>query len=68
MSENAGLKAEEIIAKLYAETSKSPYFGIDVVDGTVKDVREDAIFDCLDMKSWAIKLTSDVVLTILKVD
>jgi T-complex protein 1 subunit theta len=68
LAENAGLKAEEIIAKLYAETSKSPYFGIDVTDGSVKDVRESAIFDCLDMKSWAIKLTSDVVLTILRVD
>lgn len=33
LSENAGLKAEEIIAKLYAETSKGPIYGIDVADG-----------------------------------
>jgi len=34
----------------------------------VKDVREVAIYDSLETKSWAIKLTIDAVLTILKVD
>ncbi len=68
LAENAGLNAEEIIAKLYSETAKSPFFGIDVEDGKVKDVKEDHIFDCLEAKTWAIKLTIDVVLTILKVD
>ena len=68
MAENAGLKAEEIIAKLYAETTKGPYYGIDVSDGLVKDVREVDIYDCMETKSWAIKLTVDAVLTILKVD
>ena len=68
LAENAGLKAEEIIAKLYVETAKSPFFGIDVSDGNVKDVREVAIYDSLETKSWAIKLTIDAVLTILKVD
>jgi T-complex protein 1 subunit theta len=33
LAENAGLKAEEIIAKLYAETSKGPFYGLDVADG-----------------------------------
>lgn len=33
LAENAGLKAEEIIAKLYAETTKSFKYGIDVTDG-----------------------------------
>lgn len=68
LAENAGLRAEEIIAKLYTETSKSSHFGIDVSDGQVKDVTEVSIFDCLETKSWAIKLTIDAVLTILKVD
>lgn len=62
------MKAEEILAKLYAETLKSPFFGIDVSDGVVKDVRDVAIFDSMENKSWAIKLTIDAVLTILKVD
>lgn len=68
LSENAGLKAEEIIAKLYAETSKSHKFGIDVSDGQVKDVVEASILDSMEVKTWAIKLSVDAVLTILRVD
>ena len=68
IAENAGLKAEEILAKLYAETEKGPIHGIDVEDGNVKDVKEAGIFDSMEVKSWAIKLTTDAVLTILRVD
>lgn len=67
IAQNAGLKAEEIIAKLYAKTSEAPH-GIDVSGGGVKPISELQVYDCWDTKSWAIKLTSDVVLTILKVD
>ena len=62
------MRAEEILAKLYAETSKSSVYGIDVEDGVVKDVKESFILDSLETKSWAIKLTIDAVLTILRVD
>jgi len=68
LAENAGLNAEEIIAKLYSETAKSPFYGIDVEDGKVKDMKELEIFDSLECKSWGIKLAVDAVLTILKVD
>ena len=68
LAENAGLNAEEIIAKLYSETAKSPFFGIDVEDGNVKDMKELEIFDSMECKSWGIKLAVDAVLTILKVD
>ena len=68
LAENAGLKAEDIIAKLYAETTKSSVYGIDVEDGKIKDVKEAHILDSLETKSWAIKLTIDAVLTILRVD
>jgi chaperonin GroEL (HSP60 family) len=67
LAENAGLKVEEIIAKMYSETEKSAHYGIDVVDGVVKNVKEE-ILDCLDTKTWAVKLCIDAVLTILKVD
>jgi T-complex protein 1 subunit theta len=66
LASNAGLKAEEVIANLYA--AQNPKFGIDITDGSVKDMTEHGIYDCLDIKSWAIKLTIDAVLTILKVD
>jgi T-complex protein 1 subunit theta len=68
LSENAGLRAEEIIAKLYAETGKSKTAGIDVADGNVKDMKDAYILDCMETKSWAIKLSIDAVLTILRVD
>ncbi|CAI2363393.1 unnamed protein product [Moneuplotes crassus] len=68
LAENAGLNAEEIIAKLFSETAKSPFYGIDVEDGKVKDMKALEIYDSLECKSWAIKLAVDAVLTILKVD
>ena len=68
LAENAGLKAETVIADLYAEAAKGPNQGIDVSDGKVKDVKEAFIVDSFEAKSWAIKLAFDVVLTILKVD
>lgn len=66
LAENAGLKAETILAKLYA--AKSSRHGIDCNDGEVKDVVEVSILDSMEAKTWAIKLVNDVVLTILKVD
>jgi len=68
LAENAGLKAEEIIAKLYAETEKSKEFGLDVSDGQVKNMKETFILDSMETKSWAVKLSIDAVLTILRVD
>ena len=68
IADNAGLKAEEIIADLYAKTGETNVWGIDVADGKVKDVNELCIYDCWDTKSWALKLALDAVLTILKVD
>lgn len=72
IAENAGLNAEEIIAKLYSETAKSPFYGIDVegtnIDNEVKDMKKLEIFDSMECKSWGIKLAVDAVLTILKVD
>lgn len=62
------MKAEEILAKLYAEAEKSSLFGIDVSDGQVKNSHEAGILDSMETKSWALKLSIDVSLTILKVD
>jgi chaperonin GroEL (HSP60 family) len=53
---------------LYAETIKAPIYGVDVSDGSVKDMKEAYILDSMETKSWAIKLTIDAILTILRVD
>ncbi len=68
LSENAGLKAETILASLYAKVESGCEFGIDVKDGEVKNVVEAGILDSLESKSWALKLAFDVCLTLLKVD
>ena len=68
IADNAGLRAEEVIADLYAKTGESNVWGISVADGKVMDVNELCIYDCWDTKSWALKLSLDAVLTILKVD
>ena len=43
-------------------------YGIDVKDGVVKDVVEEEILDTFEAKSWGIKLATDAVNTVLKVD
>ena len=57
-----------MIADLYSKQEESNLFGIDVTDGSVKDVNEIGVYDSWETKSWALKLTVDAVLTILKVD
>jgi T-complex protein 1 subunit theta len=69
LSENAGHKAETVIANMYAKIHEgSCEHGIDVVDGNIKNMTEAFIMDSLESKSWALKLAFDVCLTILKVD
>ena len=68
LAENAGLKVETILANLYKEAASSSRFGIDCVDGKVKDAVEAEILDVMETKSWALKLCFDVVITILRVD
>jgi len=68
IADNAGLKSEELLADLYSKTGESNHWGIDVADGKVKDVTEIGIYDAWETKSWALKLTVDACLTILKVD
>lgn len=42
--------------------------GLDVSDGQVKDVKEAWIMDSMEVKTWAVKLAIDAVITILRVD
>ena len=68
MSENAGAKAETVLADMYARSVDSSAFGFDCSDQTVKNAMEASIFDAWETKSWALKLAFDVVITILRVD
>ena len=68
MSENAGLKAETILAGMYAKVAEGQFCGIDVRDGKIKESIEANIMDPYESKTWALKLAFDVCLTLLKVD
>eukprot|EP00831_Metopus_contortus_P052416 TRINITY_DN43_c0_g1_i5.p1 TRINITY_DN43_c0_g1~~TRINITY_DN43_c0_g1_i5.p1 ORF type:complete len:509 (-),score=115.01 TRINITY_DN43_c0_g1_i5:49-1575(-) len=65
IAENAGHKAEDLIAQLYNETAKSKTVGIDIEKGDIKELK---IYDSFEVKSWAIKLALDAVLTVLRID
>lgn len=65
LAENAGLNANDMLAKLYAENSASS--GIDIEEGTVKDMTG-VVMDHLESKVWALRLASEAALTVLKVD
>lgn len=53
---------------MYAKAVESASFGIDCADGEVKNAMEANILDAWETKSWALKLSFDVVITILRVD
>lgn len=65
IAENAGHKAEDLIASLYAETAKSKKVGIDIENGVIGEVK---VYDSFEVKMWGFKLALDAVLTILKID
>jgi T-complex protein 1 subunit theta len=73
LAENAGLDATELLAKLsaaHANGGEGERKGVNVEgegDGLV-DATGECIFDVLSAKYWAIKLSTDAALTILRVD
>ena len=62
------LKAEEIIAKLYAVISKRSEIDLDVNNSAVKKVKEAFILDNIEVKTWVIKLAVDAVFSFLHVN
>ncbi|KAK9469900.1 chaperonin Cpn60/TCP-1 family [Lipomyces arxii] len=72
LAENSGLDATEVLGRLYAAHGKEDVVsGVDVDDDDasgVIDAKAHGIYDALAAKSWAIKLATDTVNTILSVD
>jgi len=68
ISENAGLKATDVISALYAAHQKGEKnTGIDVSEGT-GDATKLGVYDHLAAKQNAIRLATDAAVTILRVD
>lgn len=73
LAESAGLDATEVLSTLYTAHHKKDEWtaGVDIEneDGTgVLDAQDDGILDLLVSKSWAIKLATEAVRTVLSVD
>ncbi|NXK46374.1 TCPQ protein, partial [Chauna torquata] len=71
LAENSGVKANEVISKLYAvhqEGNKTVGFDIEAEAAAVKDMLEAGILDTYLGKSWGIKLATNAAVTVLRVD
>eukprot|EP00878_Enallax_costatus_P017495 GHUV01018377.1.p1 GENE.GHUV01018377.1~~GHUV01018377.1.p1 ORF type:complete len:246 (+),score=70.28 GHUV01018377.1:603-1340(+) len=69
IAENSGLQASEVLARLYAAHSAGQVnMGVDIEDGSPKDLSQEGIMDVYVTKWWAVKLATDAVVTVLKVD
>ncbi|XP_057677326.1 T-complex protein 1 subunit theta isoform X1 [Corythoichthys intestinalis] len=71
LAENSGVKANELISKLYSahhEGNKNAGFDIEGDGPSVKDVAEAGILDPFLVKFWAIKLATNAAITVLRVD
>ncbi|KAF6384476.1 chaperonin containing TCP1 subunit 8 [Rhinolophus ferrumequinum] len=71
LAENSGVKANEVISKLYAvhqEGNKNVGLDIEAEVPAVKDMLEAGILDTYLGKSWAIKLATNAAVTVLRVD
>ncbi|KAM3932922.1 T-complex protein 1 subunit theta isoform 1-T1 [Leptodactylus fuscus] len=71
LSENSGVKANEVISKLYAmhqEGNKNVGFDIEAESAAVKDMLESNILDPYLVKYWGIKLATNAAVTVLRVD
>eukprot|EP00879_Flechtneria_rotunda_P006004 GHRR01006316.1.p1 GENE.GHRR01006316.1~~GHRR01006316.1.p1 ORF type:complete len:543 (+),score=202.26 GHRR01006316.1:701-2329(+) len=69
IAENSGLPASEVIARLYAAHSAGQVnTGVDIETGAARDLAQEGIMDVYAAKWWAVKLATDAVVTVLKVD
>ncbi|KAM9646445.1 LOW QUALITY PROTEIN: T-complex protein 1 subunit theta-like [Trichechus inunguis] len=71
LAENSGVKASEVISKLYAvhqEGNKNAGLDIEAEVPAVKDMLEAGILDTYLGKYWAIKLATNAAVTVLRVD
>jgi T-complex protein 1 subunit theta len=69
LAENGGHKTIDAISNLYASHGKgNVHDGLDVTDGTVRNAIEMGVLDSLATKATAIRLATEAVLTVLRVD
>ncbi|XP_022082092.1 T-complex protein 1 subunit theta-like isoform X2 [Acanthaster planci] len=71
LSENAGVKATEVLSKLYAahqEGQQNAGFDVEAEGAEIKDMLEANVLDAYLTKYWGIKLATSAAVTVLRVD
>jgi len=69
IAENSGLNATDVVSSLHAAHANGQQLaGLDIETGQPKDLAEDGILDLYSAKWWALKLATDAVVTVLRVD
>eukprot|EP00249_Psilotum_nudum_P010921 c22847_g1_i1 orf=498-2132(-) len=69
LAENAGFNATEILSALYAtHASGNVKDGVDIEQGSCKDLTAESVWDLYLTKYFAIKLATDAACTVLRVD
>ena len=70
LAENAGLDPIDIMVALRAkhESEQTPYFGVDVFSGRIKDMIELKVVEPLRVKQQALKSATEAANMILKID
>jgi len=69
LAENSGQLATEAISALYAtHQAGETQHGVDISDGSTKDMLAAGVLDVLGTKRSAVKLAADAAITVLRVD
>lgn len=69
IAENSGLNATDVVSSLHAAHANGQQTaGLDIETGQPTDLSEQGIMDLYTAKWWALKLATDAVVTVLKVD
>jgi len=70
LAENAGLDSIDILVELRAKHEKpdGKYFGVNVYNGNISDMKEGGVIEPLRIKAQAIKSASEAAIMILRID
>jgi T-complex protein 1 subunit theta len=69
LCENAGLNAETVLPVLRAAHANGQQnAGLNLSEGTAEDLSASQYYDLYEVKYWAIRLATDAVMTVLRVD
>lgn len=69
LAENSGANATDAVSSLMAAHAEgSPTAGVNVDDGSVMDAVKEKVYDLFSTKYWALRLATEAVCTILRVD